>query len=146
MNLPKREMGQCFTSSRSTRERGVRPTSSMSTTNETDPQQQSRNIRISTGRSGESIQMVGISDAAESADEVMHRKMMDIWEKSDSEYYRMKMAEEWKMRRILKLRMLRESETNPIARNVLEEKYVQECRSFAYPSLVAEDRPDGVIL
>lgn len=77
----------------------------------------------------------------ESVEDIMQKKMIEIWEKCSPDYYRMKMAEEFRWRKILKIRELRDSETNPETRNVLEEMYLQECRYYTCPTRFFEGRP-----
>lgn len=119
--------------------------------NSADPQREglrnSCNIRDANGEGhaviGGDVPMADVVGRVESADEIMQKNMMEIWKESGPEYYRMMMGEEWKLKKLLKLKSLKESETNQATRNVLEEKYFQECRSYTYPSLLVEDHPEA---
>jgi len=85
---------------------------------------------------------MGGMERVETVDELWKRKMTLIWENPTqySDEYKRNMTDEWQMMKIKKLQGLKEKETNPAARNMLEEKYVMECKAWAYPAIT--HRPD----
>ncbi len=98
------------------------------------------------GGMGAAISASAINEKALAIKNMMDIEAMQVermvWKAKGEDYYNMKMMEHLKWKNILHLQEVKSKETNQEARNMLEEKYVQECKSYVYPSITHPDRPE----